>query len=136
MNTKIIIASQTSNNDWCNIKTPEGKEISLNLKSNPITAKLIQDGAKEVEVNLVDKNGKFYAWDIKEQKSGGFAKLTSEQLAEKKQREDHTQRMIVAQNCMSNATNFYSQSTGKTFVDIAAMAKDMYAWVMTISKDE
>ena len=133
-NTIVKIAEQKTNGDWCNIKTEGGKEVSINLKSALKVAEQIAAGAKEIEMNIVEKNGKFYGWDKQEQKQGGgFKQLSPEQLAAKQAREDHTQRMIVAQNSVTNAVQYYQQRTGG-IDEVKVLAIEFYNLVMNMSK--
>ena len=134
-NTIVKIAEQKTNGDWCNIKTEGGKEVSINLKSAVKVAEQIAAGAKEIEMNIVEKNGKFYGWDKQEQKQGGggFAKLTPEQIAAKQQREDHTQRMIIAQSSLSAAVQYYQQREG-TVEKVKVLALEFYNLVNDMSK--
>ena len=134
-NTIVKIAEQKTNGDWCNIKTEGGKEVSINLKSAVKVAEQIAAGAKEIEMNIVEKNGKFYGWDKQEQKQGGggFKQLSPEQLAAKQAREDHTQRMIVAQNSVTNAVQYYQQRTGG-IDEVKVLAMEFYNLVMNMSK--
>ena len=132
-NTLVKITEQKTNGDWCNIKTEGGKEVSINLKSALKVAEQITAGKTEIEMNIVEKNGKFYGWDKQEQKQGGFKQLTPEQLAAKQQREDHTQRMIVAQNSVTNAVQYYQQRQGDVN-SVKVLAKEFYSLVMELSK--
>lgn len=133
-NTIVKIAEQKTNGDWCNIKTEGGKEVSINLKSALKVAEQIAAGAKEIEMNIVEKNGKFYGWDKQEQKQGGgFKQLSPEQLAAKQAREDHTQRMIVAQNSVTNAVQYYQQREG-TVEKVKVLAMEFYNLVVNMSK--
>jgi len=140
MNTKIEITEAQIKGDWLNAKTAKNGEVSINLKSCPNLSKSLNEGTIypiEIEVNLVEKNGKQYAWDVSEEKKGGgggFPKLTPEQLAQKKADSDHTQRMIVAQSSLSAAVQFYQ---GKGQIDtrmVKEAAGEFYNWVMEISK--
>jgi len=140
MNTKIEITEAQIKGDWLNAKTAKNGEVSINLKSCPNLSKSLNEGTIypiEIEVNLVEKNGKQYAWDVSEEKKGGggmFPKLTPEQLAQKKADSDHTQRMIVAQSSLSAAVQFYQgRSTGDS-KSVKDMATEYYNWVMQISE--
>ena len=132
-NTLVKITEQKTNGDWCNIKTEGGKEVSINLKSAVKVAEQITAGKTEIEMNIVEKNGKLYGWDKQEQKQGGFKQLTPEQLAAKQQREYHTQRMIVAQNSVTNAVQYYQQRQGDVN-SVKVLAKEFYSLVMELSK--
>ena len=132
-NTIVKIAEQKTNGDWCNIKTEGGKEVSINLKSALKVAEQIAAGAKEIEMNIVEKNGKFYGWDKQDQKQGGFKQLTPEQLAAKQAREDHTQRMIMAQSSLSAAVQYYQQREG-TVEKVKVLAMEFYNLVVNMSK--
>jgi len=134
-NTIVKIAEQKTNGDWCNIKTEGGKEVSINLKSAVKVAEQIAAGAKEIEMNIVEKNGKFYGWDKQEQKQGGGGnrfQQTPEQLAAKQQREDHTQRMIIAQSSLSAAVQYYQQREG-TVEKVKVLALEFYNLVNDMS---
>jgi len=135
-NTIVKIAEQKTNGDWCNIKTEGGREVSINLKSAVKVAEQIAAGAKEIEMNIVEKNGKFYGWDKQEQKQGGgFKQLTPEQIAAKQQREDHIQRMIIAQSSLSAAVQYYQQREG-TVEKVKVLALEFYNLVVNMSKNE
>ena len=129
MNQTIKIKSFKEANGWANIVTIDGKEISIKLDANPKLSQLITSNATELFGNVVEKNGKTFMWDASENKSP-FAKKTPEELEAKKQREDLTQRMIIAQNSMTNATNYYSQRTTGSYNDVEAMASRMFDWVI------
>ena len=135
-NTIVKIEEQKTNGDWCNIKTEGGREVSINLKSAVKVAEQIAAGAKEIEMNIVEKNGKFYGWDKQEQKQGGgFKQLTPEQIAAKQQREDHIQRMIIAQSSLSAAVQYYQQREG-TVEKVKVLALEFYNLVVNMSKNE
>ena len=73
MNTKIKVKSHTKTNGWFNIKTEDGKEVSVMAEKNPKLSAILEanpDGGCELYCSLVEKNGKNYAWDAKE--SSGF----------------------------------------------------------------
>lgn len=129
MNQTIKIKDAKQANGWANIVTIEGKEISIKLDANPKLSQLITSNATELFGNVVEKNGKTFMWDASENKSP-FAKKTPEELEAKKQREDLTQRMIIAQNSMTNATNYYAQRTSASYNDVEAMASRMFEWVI------
>ena len=132
-NTLVKITEQKISGDWCNIKTEGGKEVSINLKSAVKVAEQITAGKTEIEMNIVESKGKLYGWDKQEQKAGGFKQLTPEQLAAKQQREDHTQRMIVAQNSVTNAVQYYQQRQAGVD-EVKKLAKEFYNLVMELSK--
>jgi hypothetical protein len=129
MNQTIKIKDAKQANGWANIVTIEGKEISIKLDANPKLSQLINSNATELYGNVVEKNGKTFMWDASENKSP-FAKKTPEEIEAKKQREDLTQRMIIAQNSMTNATNYYAQRTSGSYNDVEAMASRMFEWVI------
>lgn len=138
MNEKINVASLTVNGAWCNLKTRQGKEISVNLESNPkLKAHFGEGRIPDVEVvaNVVEKNGKFYGWDPKEENKGGspFKKETPEEKAARLETEALKQRMIVAQSSLSSAVQFYQQRSGDE-VAVLELAKKFYGFVMEISK--
>ncbi len=138
MNTKLNIASLAVNGDWCNLKTTEGKEVSVNLKSNPKLAVHLKDGnvpMEAIEANVVEKNGKSYGWDPKEENKGGggFKKETPEEKAARLETEAHKQRMIVAQSSLSSAVQFYQQRAGDE-KNVLDLAKKFYGFVMETSK--
>ena len=132
-NVIVKITEQKTKGDWCNIKTEGGKEVAINLKSAVKVAEQIASGKTEIEMNIVESKGKLYGWDKQEQKQGGFKQLTPEQLAAKQQREDHTQRMIVAQNSVTNAVQYYQQRQGDVN-SVKVLAKEFYNLVMELSK--
>ena len=138
-NTKIIIDhTLVKNTKWYNMKV-DGKDVSISVDGAPKTVALINAGVLEVEVNLVEKNGKYYAWDKQEissnPKQGGGNKyqLTPEQQKAKQDREDHTQRMIVAQSCLASVCNFNQQKT-MNFETCLEQAAKAYHWVIETSK--
>jgi hypothetical protein len=78
METKVMVQSCTEKNGWYNIKTPDGKEISVMIEKCPNIKEAISKeleagtiGEFPVEMNLIEKNGKTYGWDIKAKGSGG-----------------------------------------------------------------
>lgn len=104
MGNKITVAEAIIKNGWCNIKTNEGKEVSVMLEKAPkvkaqVEAKINQMGDIEcpfdLECKTVDKNGKIFAWDFEEKKEGGksFGKPRNEKL-------------IVAQSSYNYAINY------------------------------
>ena len=132
MNKQVKIKEVKTSNGWANIMTIEGQEISIKLDSNPKLQALINSNATELFGNVVEKNGKTFMWDASENKSP-FAKKTPEEIEAKQKREDLTQRMIIAQNSMTNATNYYAQRTTGSYNDIEAMASRMFEWVINKS---
>lgn len=72
MNNVIIVAEISERNGWANIKTNEGKEISIMLSKCPKLAEQLKDAKPGIELTgkLVEKDGKSYLWDIDEKKSG------------------------------------------------------------------
>ena len=132
-NQKITIDSTLVKGDkWYNMDI-NGKKAGISVEGAPKTIAAINAGSIEVEVNLIEKDGKYYVWDKQEQKQGGFKQLTPEQLAAKQQREDHTQRMIVAQNSVTNAVQYYQQRQGDVN-SVKVLAKEFYSLVMELSK--
>lgn len=71
--TKIIVAEISEKNGWLNIKTNEGKEISVKMDKAVKVAAQLKDAkpGSEATGNLVEKDGKYYMWDLDEKK-GGF----------------------------------------------------------------
>jgi len=132
-NQKITIDSTLVKGDkWYNMDI-QGKKAGISVEGAPKTISAINSGSIEVEVNLIEKDGKYYVWDKQEQKQGGFKQLTPEQLAAKQQREDHTERMIVAQNSVTNAVQYYQQRQGG-IDEVKKLAKEFYSLVMELSK--
>ena len=133
-NTKIQIDNTLVKGDkWYNLDI-FGKKAGISVTGAPKTIAEINSGAAEVEVNLVEKDGKYYVWDKQEQKQGGgFKQLSPEQLAAKQAREDHTQRMIVAQNSVTNAVQYYQQREG-TVEKVKVLAMEFYNLVINMSK--
>jgi len=76
METKIIIAEISDKNGWYNIKTNEGKEVSVMAAKCPKLTEVLKTAIAGTEVTgkLVEKDGKLYLWDLNEQKSGGSGK--------------------------------------------------------------
>ena len=111
MNTKIEISEAIFKNGWCNVKTSDNQEISINIEANPETCKKLNEGTIlpiTLEVNLVEKNGKKYGWDFKAdqpKKSNPFIQ-TPEQIAAKQAGYDKTQRQIIAQSSLSASVQF------------------------------
>lgn len=72
MATKIIIAEIGFNKGWYNIKTNNNEELSVCTTDgkNPKLAAILKDSKEgsEVEMEVVEKNGKKYGWDVKENK--------------------------------------------------------------------
>lgn len=92
----VKVAEARVNGDWCNIKTPEGKEISVMLSKCPKLKAQIETAQAvpyDLTCKVVTKGDKTYAWDVEEKKEGGksFGKPRNEKL-------------IVAQNAYGHAT--------------------------------
>lgn len=140
MNTKIKIETSAVKGDWCNAKLHDGKEVSIYLKSCPKLASVLSSGEiplNELDCNLVEKDGKWYAWDPKEEKpsgGGGYKKETPEEKAQRLELEAHKQRMIVAQSSLSASVQFYQERSGVDPLQVQATAKEFYKWVMETSK--
>jgi hypothetical protein len=140
MNQKLNIASTAINGDWCNLKLTDGKELSINIKSNPKLAVHLAGGQipqGEIEANVVEKNGKFYGWDPQETKpggGGGFKKETPEERSQRLDLEALKQRMIVAQSSLSASVQFYQQRSGIDALQVQATAAEFYKFVMELSK--
>ena len=76
MNT-IIVAEISEKNGWANLKTNEGKEISIMLSKCPKLEAQIKQGVKpgdELTGKIVEKDGKSYMWDVSDTKPGGGGK--------------------------------------------------------------
>lgn len=75
--TKLIVAEISEKNGWLNIKTNDGKEVSVMIEKAPkTTAQLKVNGilvnpGSEVTGNLTEKGEKLYMWDLDEKKGGG-----------------------------------------------------------------
>jgi len=96
METKINVKSHTIKNGWFNVKTNDGREINILSSSNPkATAFLNENQSGELEIKLVQKDGKNYGWDISEKKGGGFKK---DPAADR-----YKQALIVGQSSMTKA---------------------------------
>ena len=136
-NTKIQIDNTLVKGDkWYNLDV-WGKKAGISVTGAPKTIAEINSGAAEVEVNLVEKDGKYYVWDKQEQRpSGGGGnrfQQTPEQIAAKQQREDHIQRMIIAQSSLSAAVQYYQQREG-TVEKVKVLALEFYNLVNDMSK--
>lgn len=122
-----ITEKPTDNKGWYNIHH-NGKDIGINVSSNPKIVAAINSGQLNVEMNVVEKNGKWYGWDVKEQKQGGgFQKKDPEAEALK-------QRMIIAQSSVSSAVQYYQQRQPNSSEDIFILADKIYNWVIEKSK--
>lgn len=139
-NTKIEITAATFKGDWCNAQTKDNGEVSINLKSCPMLSKTLTEGSIFpilIEVNLVEKAGKKYGWDLSEEKQGGGGnkfQQTPEQIATKQAANDHTQRQIIAQSSLSASVQFHQGRTGCDINDVKKMATEFYNWVLDTSK--
>lgn len=75
--TKIIVAEISEKNGWLNLKTNDGKEVSVMIEKAPKTAAQLKvngnfvNPGTEVTGNLVSKDSKNYMWDLDEKKGGG-----------------------------------------------------------------
>jgi len=70
MEATIQVKFANTRGDWCNIKTVEGKEVSVNLPKCPNLKQAIeaaQDVPYTLNGNMVEKDGKAYLWDSKPQ---------------------------------------------------------------------
>ena len=122
---KIQVAEARVNGDWANLKTTDGKEVSVMLSKCPKLKEAIEQamGKKlpqyDLECNLVEKNGKRYAWDYEEKKpfssgGGGFKGAPK------------NEEMIVAQSTFGYACAFYSERAFATEDTVMLFAKKMY----------
>lgn len=137
MNQTIQIQEHKINGTWCNVKTTDGKEISIAIgdKTSKIMA-AINSGSINIECNIVEKNGKSYAWDVNEQKSfpPKFQKETPEEKAAKIQAEELKQRMIIAQSSLSASVQYFQQRSINSDDEVLKTAKKFYDWVILTSK--
>jgi len=135
-NQKITIDHTLVKGDkWYNMDL-NGKKAGISVEGAPKTIADINSGAIEIECNVVEKDNKYFIWDKQEQRQSGgngFRQQTPEQLAAKQQREDHTQRMIVAQSCYAATCNLKQQSSA-THEDVLKMTKTAYDFIMELSK--
>ncbi len=97
MENKIHVAEAIMKNGWANLKTNDGKEISVMLEKAPKCKAQIEASNVPffLECKTVEKNGKIFAWDFEEKKEGGksFGKPRNEKL-------------IVAQSSYNYAINY------------------------------
>lgn len=121
--SKTMVAQATIKGEWCNIKTPEGKEISVMLTKAPKTKALIDAAlAKgvfpfELEGRVVVKaDGKIFIWDPEEGKKGGKLFPPKDEGA------------IIAQSSFASACQFYQQRVG-TPDDVLILAEKGVAFV-------
>ncbi len=75
-NEKVKVASDIKvNNGWFNFTDDKGRQIGIMEKDgkNPELKKIMDFAHEgtEFEANIVEKEGKFYAWDPKNQAAGG-----------------------------------------------------------------
>jgi len=125
MENKIQVAEARVNGDWANLKTVDGKEVSVMLSKCPKLKEAIEQAMGknlttfDLDCKVVSKNDKIYAWDLEEKKpfSGGF----------KGQPKD--EGMIVAQSTLGYACNFYAQRSGVSEDMIFALSEKMIAFV-------
>lgn len=72
MSNVIIVAEISEKNGWANIKTNDGKEVSIMLSKCPKLAEQVKTAkaGSELTGKLVEKDGKNYLWDTDDKKSG------------------------------------------------------------------
>lgn len=74
---KISILEMTEKNGWINVKTTDGKELSILIKDNknPKTKAILDKASNgqtvELPAKIVEKDGKNFVWDA-DDKKGGF----------------------------------------------------------------
>lgn len=115
---KINVASFTVNGKYYNLKTVEGKEIGVVIDSCPkikSQIEVVQTAPFPLECRVVEKNGKFWAWDFEEKKRGGGA--------------PRNEKAIIAQSSMGHAVAFYQGSTADQ-QEVFALAEKIYEWVL------
>lgn len=124
METKINVAEARVNGDWCNIKTSEGKEVSVMLSKCPKLKSQIEAAQAvpyELTVNLVTKGDKTYAWDLDEKKGGKGA--------------PRNEKAIIAQSSIGYAVDYLALAIDKTGTkpvskeQLFEAANDIYNWV-------
>jgi len=120
METKITVASALINGDWCNIKTDTGKEISAMLSRCPKLKAIVETNPAipyELTIKLVEKNGKFYAWDLDEAKEKTGGKFAPK-----------NEKAIIAQSSYGYALE---QRSGFPYDEAAtfALAEKIFSWV-------
>ena len=130
MNQTINIKTHKENGDWCNIKTEDGKDVSLNLKSSPKLKALIDecisltgDFPGSLTGNLIESKGKLFLWDVKEEnRSNGGQKKYS----------NASQEAIIAQSVYSSTANRFQGSQmaldNKAFNEVC---EERFNWVMS-----
>lgn len=117
MSTTIKIAEISKKDDWYNIKTNDGKNISVLASKCPKLSEVLKDAKEGTEVTgaLVEKGDKIYLWDPKtfgSKGGGGYKEETPEKQA-----------IILAQSQMDNACNLVNAGIvvipeGKKVTDI------------------
>lgn len=112
------------NGNWANLKTTDGKEISVML-TKALKVKAQIDAALthnsfpfSVECKMVVKGDKTYAWDFEERKSGGGGKGFAPK----------DEGAIIAQSSFASACQFYQQRAG-TPDDVLILAEKGVSFV-------
>ena len=115
----------SSDGNWANLKTTDGKEISVML-TKALKVKAQIDANKifpfTLECKVVVKGDKTYAWDYEEKKPGGGKSFAPKD-----------EGMIVFQSSCHTAALFYQQRQAGTEEKVIEFAKKIYAEVMNHS---
>lgn len=86
-------------NGWANLKTNDGKEISVMLEKAPKCKAQIEASNVPffLECKTVEKNGKIFAWDYEEKKEGvkSFGKPRNEKLIVAQSSYDRAVQLMV-----------------------------------------
>jgi hypothetical protein len=116
METKINVAEARVSGDWCNIKTPEGKEMSIMISKCPKLKAQIEGKVVpfEIEGKVVAKGDKTYVWDLDEKKGGKGA--------------PRNEKAIIAQSSVSSAVQF-AQKADLDRKETLDFAEEIFKWV-------
>ena len=128
----VKISNYKVNGNFCNVKLADGQEATIVVNDNTKTImKQLQEdsifGEIDLDCEMVNKNGKVFLWDLKENQPKDQTRQTFAPV----QKKADIQKLIVAQNCMGNAVNLYSQRADFDWKKIEETANKMFEWVIS-----
>jgi hypothetical protein len=128
----VKISNYKVNGNFCNVKLADGQEATIVVNDNTktIMSQLQEDsifGEIDLDCEMVNKNGKIFLWDLKENQPKDQTRQTFSPAPKKAD----IQKLIVAQNCMGNAVNLYSQRADFDWKKIEETANKMFEWVIS-----
>jgi len=126
METTIQVQSATINGNFCNIKTVDGKQVTVIIDKCPKLMEVIkaaQDVPYSLKGNMAEKNGKSFLWEPKPPQAP--KRLFNGQ--------PKNEKLILAQTCVKSACELHAEKGGSTATkveDVLATADSLFAWCM------